>query len=134
MLDHRKRLGAMQLHAVEADRLDELAAEYGRYATDQLSLRVDDLSVIADTMGRLRANPPTTLLGEPVTVSDLLPAADVVTLTWAAGRAVLRPSGTEPKLKAYLEVVVADGSRDTASARLTQLRKEISAAIGISGS
>ena len=112
-------------------RLDELAQQYGRYATDQVSVRVDDLSVIADTMARLRANPPTTLLGEPVTVSDLLPDADVVRLTWAAGRAVLRPSGTEPKLKAYLEVVVADGSAGTAAARLALLRKEISAMLGI---
>ncbi|MDT4945481.1 MAG: phosphomannomutase [Pseudonocardiales bacterium] len=112
-------------------RLDELAQEYGRYATDQVSLRVDDLSVISDTMDRLRAGPPATLLGEPVTVTDLLPEADVVRLTWTAGRAVGRPSGTEPKLKAYLEVVVADGSAETAAARLAALRKEISAALGI---
>src|SRR5262249_18013621 len=44
-------------------RLDELAAEYGRYATDQVSVRVDDLSIIAHTMARLRATPPATLLG-----------------------------------------------------------------------
>jgi phosphomannomutase len=73
------------------------------------------------------------LLGEPVTVTDLLPDADVVRLTWTAGRAVVRPSGTEPKLKAYLEVVVADGSAATAAARLVQLREQISAALGIDG-
>jgi phosphomannomutase len=109
-------------------RLDELAEQYGRYATDQVSIRVDDLSIIADTMGRLRATPPSTLLDEPVTVTDRLPDADVLTLTMRSepgGRVVVRPSGTEPKLKAYLEVVVADGSRDEAARRLARLRSEI---------
>ncbi len=113
-------------------RLDELAAEYGRYATDQLAMRVDDLSIISDTMTQLRATPPATLLGEPVTVTDRLPEADVVTLTWAGGRVVVRPSGTEPKLKAYLEVVVADGSRDEAKRRLSRLGHEVAATLGIS--
>jgi len=106
-------------------RLDELAEQYGRYATDQVSIRVDDPSIIADTMGRLRATPPSTLLDEPVTVTDRLPDADVLTLTWPGGRVVVRPSGTEPKLKAYLEVVVADGSRDEAARRLARLRTEV---------
>jgi phosphomannomutase len=112
-------------------RLDELAQEYGRYTTDQVSLRVDDLSVISETMAALRAGPPSTLLGEAVTVTDLLPDADVVRLTWADGRAVVRPSGTEPKLKAYLEVVVPDGSAERAEARMALLRKEIKALLGI---
>jgi phosphomannomutase len=115
-------------------RLDELAAEYGRYATDQVSVRVDDLSIIGELMARLRAHPPATLLDEPVTVTDRLPDADVLTLSWPAGRVVVRPSGTEPKLKAYLEVVVADGSRDEAERRLGRLRAEVSTILRISGS
>jgi phosphomannomutase len=114
-----------------SQRLDELAQEYGRYATDQISVRVEDLSVIADTMARLRDRPPATLLGEAVTVTDLLPDADVVRLSWTGGRAVVRPSGTEPKLKAYLEVVVPDGSATIANARLARLREEISTALGL---
>jgi phosphomannomutase len=110
-------------------RLDELAEQYGRYATEQVSIRVDDLTIIADTMGRLRAMPPSTLLDEPVTVTDRLPDADVLTLTWPGGRVVVRPSGTEPKLKAYLEVVVADGSRDEATRRLARLRTEVESLI-----
>jgi phosphomannomutase len=110
-----------------AQRLDELAAEYGRYATDQVSIRVDDVAAIGAMMARLRAAPPATLLGVPVAVTDRLPTADVVTLSWPSGRVVVRPSGTEPKLKAYLEVVVADGSRDEATRRMTQLRAEVSA-------
>jgi phosphomannomutase len=113
-----------------AQRLDELASEYGRYATDQLSIRVDDLSLIAAMMTRLRANPPTMLVGDAVTVSDLMPATDAIRLSWPTGRVVARPSGTEPKLKAYLEVVVADGSAATAKAQLTQLRTEIATALG----
>jgi phosphomannomutase len=113
-----------------AQRLDELASEYGRYATDQLSIRVDDLSLIAAMMTRLRANPPTTLVGDAVTVSDLMPATDAIRLSWPTGRVVVRPSGTEPKLKAYLEVIVGDGSAPTAHAQLTQLRTEIATALG----
>jgi phosphomannomutase len=111
-------------------RLEELAAEYGRYLTDQLSVRVEDLDLIQATMHRLRAAPPTTLVGEPVEVSDLLPDADVLTFTWSGGRVVVRPSGTEPKLKAYLEVVLPVGtSRADAVATLDRLRTEVAGLI-----
>ncbi|MGC4893275.1 phospho-sugar mutase [Micromonospora sp. DT31] len=120
------------------DRLDELAAEFGVHHTEQLSVRVDDLRVIADSMARVRAATPTTLLGQPVTeASDLLPEADVVILRTDTARVVIRPSGTEPKLKAYLEVVapVAGGdvpaARQRARAAVTELRTEIAAALGL---
>jgi phosphomannomutase len=106
-------------------RLDELAATYGRYATDQVSIRVDDLSIIDETMQRIRDNPPAALLGQPVTIEDLLPDADVVRWRWSGGRVVVRPSGTEPKLKAYLEVVEPSGSAERATTALRQLRNEI---------
>src|SRR4029453_1086060 len=88
-----------------ADRLDELDAEFGVHHTGQLSVRVDDLADIARAMTRVRRAPPATLLGEPVTFEDLLPDNDVLRLRTGAARVVIRPSGTEPKLKAYLEVV-----------------------------
>ncbi|MEU7839897.1 phospho-sugar mutase [Micromonospora sp. NPDC049114] len=120
------------------DRLDELAAEFGVHHTDQLSARVDDLRIIADAMTRIRAATPATLLGQPVdSVRDLLPESDVVILRTAKARVVIRPSGTEPKLKAYLEVVepVPDGdvaaARTRAGAAVAQLRAEIAAALGI---
>ncbi|GIJ32298.1 phospho-sugar mutase [Micromonospora sediminimaris] len=120
------------------DRLDELAAEFGVHQTDQLSVRVDDLRLIADAMARIRAATPTTLLGQPVTeTQDLLPDADVVILRTAAARVVIRPSGTEPKLKAYLEVVEPPTNGDIAAARtrataaITTLRTEIAHALGI---
>ena len=120
------------------DRLDELAAEFGVHHTEQLSVRVEDLRVIADSMARIRAATPTALLGQPVIeATDLLPDADVVILRTGAARVVIRPSGTEPKLKAYLEVVepVTGGdvpaARQRARAAVTELRNEIAAALGL---
>jgi phosphomannomutase len=118
------------------DRLDELAAEHGVYATAPLAVRVTDLRIIADAMDRLRATPPATLLGRPVTVEDLAPDADVVILRGDGLRVVVRPSGTEPKLKAYLEAVVpvAGGltaARAEAATALTSLRGEMSDTLGM---
>jgi phosphomannomutase len=118
-------------------RLDELAGEYGRYATDQVSTRVPDLSRIADTMSRLRAAPPSELVGAPVTAEDLLPATDGLRWTWTSsarglrGRVVLRPSGTEPKLKAYLEVVDPSGDADRAGDELADLAAEVRSVLGL---
>jgi phosphomannomutase len=121
------------------DRLDELAIEFGVHATDQLSMRVDDLGEIAQAMARVRDTPPGTLLGAPVTsVVDRMPDADVLTFHTPSARVVIRPSGTEPKLKAYLEVVepVADGdvpaARTRAATALRSLRAETAAVLGLS--
>jgi phosphomannomutase len=122
-----------------ADRLDELDAEFGVHRTGQVSMRVEDLSLIADTMARIRQDPPKSLLGDAVTeVEDRLPDADVLTLRTARARVVIRPSGTEPKLKAYLEVVepVTGGDLTAARSRAAAamdsgLRPEISAALGL---
>ena len=121
------------------DRLDELAREFGVHATDQLSVRVTDLGLIAAAMKRLRAAPPATLLGGAVTaVEDLMPGADVVVVRTGPARVVVRPSGTEPKLKAYLEIVepVPDGdvgaARERAAAALAHLRTETAATLGLS--
>ena len=79
----------------------------------------------------MRAEPPQRLLGEKVRFDDLAPEADVVRLSLPGGRVVVRPSGTEPKLKAYLEVVEASGSAELASRRLAQLRAEVAALLGV---
>ena len=127
-----------------ADRLDDIARAHGLTATSQLSVRVADLSLIADAMARLRANPPAELLGEPVAVVDLaddgghLPPTDGVEFTGRAVHVVARPSGTEPKLKCYLEVRLGvDESQDvpaaraTASALLETVRAEMATALGV---
>ena len=113
------------------DRLDELSAELGVHATAPLTVRVTDLSLIAAAMARLRAAPPATLLGRPVTsVEDLLPATDGIRLRADGIRVVVRPSGTEPKLKAYLEVVLpptpdVTTARTTATHDLDALKTEL---------
>ncbi len=128
-----------------ADRLDEIAAAHGLHATSQLSVRVADLSLIAEAMSRLRARPPERLLGREVEYRDLrfgtddLPPTDAVEL-WGDGvHVVARPSGTEPKLKCYLEVVLPpDQSDDGGAARgraaelLDRLRAEMADALGVS--
>jgi phosphomannomutase len=124
------------------DRLDELAREHGLVATGQLSVRVEDLSVISDAMTRLRAQAPGELLGRRVTVTDLAgaePPVDAVRLSGDGVRVIVRPSGTEPKLKAYLEAVVPvdddDGGVPAARGRgaelLERLSGEMSAALGL---
>jgi phosphomannomutase len=121
-----------------ADRLDELDTEFGVHRTDQLSVRVTDLSEITRAMAHVRGTPPTRLLGEDLTgAEDRLPDADVLTLRTGRSRVVIRPSGTEPKLKAYLEAVepvAADGlaaARERAGAAMTDLRREVAAALGL---
>ena len=128
------------------DVLDDLALAHGLHATDQLSVRVTDLGRIAAAMDLLRSTPPTSLGGLPVeSVDDLalgaggLPPTDGLRYRLGSGaRVVVRPSGTEPKLKCYLEVVVpvdpeagVDAARISAAARLDALRDDIKAAAGI---
>jgi phosphomannomutase len=128
------------------DVLDDLALAHGLHATDQLSVRVTDLAEIGAAMDRLRAAPPSSLGGLAVeSVDDLargdggLPPTDGLRYRLADGaRVIVRPSGTEPKLKCYLEVVVpvdaeagVDAARISAAARLDALRDDIrSAAFG----
>ncbi|MER7863649.1 phospho-sugar mutase [Amycolatopsis japonica] len=112
------------------DVLDELAVKHGVHVTDQVSLRVTDLSVRERLMAGLRATPPASLGGTDVTMKDLLPDADVLRLTGEGLRVVIRPSGTEPKLKAYLQIkepVTGDlaEARAAADARLAALRADI---------
>jgi phosphomannomutase len=127
------------------DRLDDLYREFGVHATDQLSVRVDDVAVITDAMHRLRTRPPGTLGGLDVrAVDDLaagaagLPATDAVRFRLAGhSRVVVRPSGTEPKLKCYLEVVVAASDdvaagQIAAAGRLDAIRSDLSGFLGLS--
>jgi phosphomannomutase len=109
------------------DLLDDIAREHGLHATDQLSARFEDLADIDAAMARLREHPPGTLGGRPVeSAEDLgagtgaLPPTDGLRYRLAGGgRVVVRPSGTEPKLKAYLETVVPVADDDVAAARRT---------------
>ena len=118
------------------DRLDDLAREHGVHATDAFSIRVEDLSIIGRIMERLRADPPASVAGVEVSRLDDLAEGDgglpsTEGLRWYltdASRIIVRPSGTEPKLKVYLEViepVTGDdlrGARERAASRLAALR------------
>ncbi len=109
------------------DILDDISREFGLHATDQLSARFDNLEAIPATMERLRATPPTSLGGLAVErVDDLslgspeLPPTDGLRYSLAEGaRVIVRPSGTEPKVKCYLEVVVPVGDEDVDAARIS---------------
>jgi phosphomannomutase len=94
------------------DLLAELGNRYGHFATGQISIRVTDLSVISTAMRTLRANPPKELAGKRLTFTDMaigseaLPATDGLMFVLSDNRRVIiRPSGTEPKLKCYLQAV-----------------------------
>ncbi|MPY77433.1 MAG: phospho-sugar mutase [Actinophytocola sp.] len=107
-----------------ADALSELDRAHGVHLTDQVSIRVTDLDVIGAVMARLRAAPPGALAGVPVTAEDLLPDADVLRIVGAGVRVVVRPSGTEPKLKTYLQVVRPADAKD-ADDVLDRLRGDV---------
>ncbi|MFJ6653153.1 phospho-sugar mutase [Microbacterium sp. NPDC091313] len=113
--------------------LDELREEFGAFASDQISIRVTDVSEIAGIMAALRAEPPARVGEVDVDrIDDLrdgfedLPPGDVLRIWLADGsRLIVRPSGTEPKLKMYLDVrgstqkkarkrlsALADGARE----------------------
>ena len=115
------------------DTLDELYLVHGLHASDQLSIRVADLGLLDAMMNRLRVSPPESFGGSAVeTVTDLaegsaqLPPTDgLLYLTKDLSRIIIRPSGTEPKLKCYLEVIRNVGS----AAELPAARHEARAAL-----
>ena len=96
-----------------ADAIDDLAREYGVYLSSQVSARFDDVAQIPELMSRLVASPPATLAGSPVIATDdmnegfagLLPTNGLHLAAESGARVIIRPSGTEPKVKAYLEVI-----------------------------
>jgi phosphomannomutase len=113
-----------------SDALDALALRHGAHTTSAVSVPAD-----ASLMDRLRAAPPAHMCGEPVTATDLLEGrsgqrTDALIYLGASVRVAIRPSGTEPKVKAYLEVrlpptddVVA--ARRTAAHLLDELRADV---------
>lgn len=122
--------------------LDRLYTKHGVYLSGPVTVRVDDLSIIPATMAKVRTTPPTTLAGSPVARvwdlsegSDALPATDgIAWFTDAHDRVIIRPSGTEPKVKCYLEVYLPAGSdlqatKAEAAARLEQFKEDVSAAL-----
>ena len=118
---------ARERGATLADLLPELDETFGAVASDQVSIRVDDVSQIAGIMANLRARHPESVSEVAVDrIDDLLdgsgdlPPGDVLRLWLTDGsRVIVRPSGTEPKLKLYLDV--RGENRDDAAARIRAL-------------
>ena len=126
--------------------LDDLHSQFGVYATDSFSVRVADLAVIGQIMTRLRAAPPTTVADVAVARADdlalgsaALPPTEGLRYFLADdSRIIVRPSGTEAKLKVYLEVIepvrdVADlaAARARAADRLAAIRAAMESATAL---
>jgi len=114
-------------HRSVLDALDDLARRYGVHVGAAVSRAVADADEATALMRRLRASPPSRLAGFDSTTTDLMPGTDALTFTGGdadtSARVVVRPSGTEPKVKFYLEV--RSGSRQ----RATELCDELASSV-----
>ncbi len=115
------------------DLLNEVWARHGFHGTEQISIRVNQLSDVTKLMSGLRANPPQIIAGRIVeSIDDLekpsndLPPTDGLRI-WLAGgiRIIIRPSGTEAKMKCYVEVIAPDSV--SAQIVLDELRSPLQA-------
>lgn len=113
------------------DLLDEVWERHGFHATEQISIRVSDMSAITTLLAQLRTTPPRAIAGRTVeSIDDLakprdgLPPTDGLRI-WLSGgvRIIIRPSGTEAKLKCYIEVITSDNIK--AEEELTSLRQPL---------
>jgi phosphomannomutase len=117
------------------DAYNALEITHGVHLTGQLSL---PCQATTEVMARLRSSAPAELAGQPVSaITDYtggswdLPSADMLAYQLTGARVVIRPSGTEPKIKAYLEVIqpvsygMLSDARQTAAARLAKLREAV---------
>ena len=113
------------------DLLDQVWARHGFHGTEQISIRVADMSRITQLLAEIRKNPPTHIAGRAVlSIDDLaepkdgLPPTDGLRL-WIDGgiRMIVRPSGTEAKMKCYLEVITKD--EESSQMLLDQLRQPV---------
>ena len=110
--------------------LDDLAVQHDVHLTTQISVRFDAPSAMAPLVAALKVSPPGVLAGAEVKQDN--PAPDIVRLRGEGVRVVVRPSGTEPKVKAYLEVVTPvtgelAPAREAAEERMKMLREEVTA-------
>ena len=114
-----------------SDLLNEVWARHGFHGTEQISIRVKDMGAITKLLARLRKNPPTEIAGRAVeTIDDLtapkdgLPPTDGLRI-WLAGgiRIIIRPSGTEAKMKCYIEVITK--TADDSASLLDDLREPL---------
>ncbi|WP_067562060.1 phospho-sugar mutase [Nocardia acidivorans] len=113
------------------DVLDDFAIEFGVHAGDQISLRLADVTEAAAVVERLRVTPPVEIAGEKVTCTDMSQLrgrmrTDALLFEGDSLRVVIRPSGTEPKLKCYVEVVQPVATPDHLAAAKTAAAQQLS--------
>lgn len=127
------------------DELDDMYARYGLHATSPVTIRVEDLSIIAQGMANLREHGIASMAGSPVVttldlahgVDGLPPTNGMLFLTEAGDRVIARPSGTEPKLKCYCEVIIpvedgnVEAARTLAATRLEAVKADVKTALGV---
>lgn len=113
------------------DLLDEIWARHGFHGTEQISIRVNDMKQISSLLNSLRKTPPAKIAGRAVSAiddlaapTDGLPPTDGLRI-WLDGgiRIIIRPSGTEAKMKCYIEVITKDSQ--SAKDLLDQLRQPL---------
>jgi phosphomannomutase len=113
------------------DLLDDIWSLHGYHATEQISIRVNEISQVKDLLSSLRNNPPHQIAGRQVTLiedlskpTDGLPPTDGLRI-WLEGpiRVIIRPSGTEAKLKCYIEVI--EKNEENSKEILSQLRPSL---------
>lgn len=114
------------------DALDLLARRHGVHTTTAVTRRVETSEAAAALMARLRAAPPQHLAGFDVSMTDMIPRTDALVFSGGGDttsvRVVVRPSGTEPKLKSYIEVR-CNGDLDTARSRAAQIQDTVAATV-----
>lgn len=125
------------------DHLDDFADRFGAYASGQISLRVDDLADIGRMMAALRQDPPAAIGALPVeSIDDFIdgfgeyPVSDILRIHLANGaRVIVRPSGTEPKLKVYIDASSSEGDaaarQSAAAAVVAELDAGMRALLGV---
>ncbi|WP_087012542.1 phospho-sugar mutase [Leucobacter sp. 7(1)] len=123
------------------DLLDEASERFGHFASGQITLRLDSMSAASALAARIRHAPPESFGGVAVErLQDLLlpgaaeVPADVLRFDLADGsRVMIRPSGTEPKLKLYLDTYANEGdaasSRSAAESALVDLTAAVQAVL-----
>jgi phosphomannomutase len=114
-----------------SDLLNQVWERHGFHGTEQISIRVADMSAITRLLAGLRQNPPKEIAGRTVeSIDDLaapkdgLPPTDGLRI-WLAGgiRIIVRPSGTEAKMKCYIEVITA--TSDESQKLLDEIRRPL---------
>ncbi|MDO4665353.1 MAG: phospho-sugar mutase [Actinomycetaceae bacterium] len=138
-------LSELKAHGSDAlEKLDELAKTYGTHLTSPLTFRFTDTSKIGEALERIQKTPPQTILGAPIAecvdlaggYRDIPGTKGLLLANENDARVIIRPSGTEPKLKCYLEVVLDTPTEgpvpwDEARAQMQAFKAEIATALGM---